>query len=106
MSAKRIAVVTGGNRGIGLEVARQLAAKGLDVVLTSRDDAAGARAAEEIGARSHALDVANAESVAALASSLDALDVLVNNAGVSLDGFDARASSARRSRSTTSAPRR
>jgi NAD(P)-dependent dehydrogenase (short-subunit alcohol dehydrogenase family) len=89
------AVVTGANRGLGLEVARQLARRGMRVVMTSRDRAAGEEAAEslegEVEAR--ALDVADAASVAEFARSLDGpVHALVNNAGASFSGFgfDAR----------------
>lgn len=91
----RTALVTGANRGIGLEVCRQLAHKGLDVVLTARDPALGRAAAEALGAagapvRFEPLDVADPAAVAALAARLAAdgvrVDVLVNNAGVYPDG--------------------
>lgn len=89
---KRVAVVTGGNRGIGLEVCRELAGKGLRVILASRDAEAGKKAAASIGVESHALDVTSAESIAAFAAfaktSLGGIDVLVNNAGATFDGFD------------------
>ncbi len=83
-----MAAVTGGNRGIGREVGRQLAARGYRVVLGARREDDGRQAAEAIGpgARAHALDVSDAGSVAAFARWLDRehgrLDVLVNNAGV------------------------
>jgi NAD(P)-dependent dehydrogenase (short-subunit alcohol dehydrogenase family) len=83
------ALVTGANRGIGFEAARQLADAGLDVVLTSRDPGAGAEAAERLGARYEQLDVADPESVDRCAERLRSagvkIDVLVNNAGVLLD---------------------
>jgi NAD(P)-dependent dehydrogenase (short-subunit alcohol dehydrogenase family) len=86
----RSAVVTGGNRGIGLEVGRQLARDGFEVILGSRDPAKGAEAVELLGAegltaRALALDVADPQSVADFGAELErdheALDVLVNNAG-------------------------
>ncbi len=52
---KRIALVTGANRGIGFEVSRQLAGKGIYVLLTSRDDAKGKAAAQRLSA--NGLDV-------------------------------------------------
>jgi carbonyl reductase 1 len=90
MSERRVAVVTGANRGIGLEIARRLAAARLDVVATSRDPKQGNEAAAEAGARYASLDVTDAASIEALAASLrGGLDVLVNNAGISMQGFDA-----------------
>ena len=81
----RIAVVTGGNRGIGFEVCRQLAAKGLRVILTARDEEKARRAAEEIpGAVPFALDVTDPAGPGKLAAFLEetgGVDVLVNNAG-------------------------
>lgn len=91
---KRLAVVTGGNRGIGYEICRQLARKGLRVLLTSRDAEKG-RAAhsklekEGLDVLHHQLDVADPASVAALGGHIEGefarVDVLVNNAGISVD---------------------
>ncbi len=84
-----IALVTGGNRGIGREVCRQLVARGHTVILTarSRDDAADA--ARPIGADPLQLAVTGAESVAAAGRGVEAryghLDVLVNNAAILYD---------------------
>ena len=89
----RTALVTGGNRGLGLETSRQLIRDGFAVILTARDAAAGEASARAIGAAFRPLDVTDTGSIAALASRLAAdgvrLDVLVNNAAVALDGFDA-----------------
>jgi NAD(P)-dependent dehydrogenase (short-subunit alcohol dehydrogenase family) len=83
-----IAVVTGGNRGIGLEVCRQLAALGYTVVLTARD-LAKARAAAQGQLLACELDVADEESVRAAAdwvrAELGRCDVLVNNAASHYD---------------------
>ena len=93
-----IALVTGANRGIGLEISRQLAASGSHVVMTSRDASAGEEAchalATEGASVSHAeLDVSDLQTIEALMQKVVAghggLDALVNNAGVALDGFDA-----------------
>jgi len=88
----RIAVVTGGNKGIGLEVCRQLAASSVTVVLAARDETRGAAAAEKLreqgvaGVIFHQLDVTDASSIARLAEFLKArfgrLDILVNNAAI------------------------
>jgi NAD(P)-dependent dehydrogenase (short-subunit alcohol dehydrogenase family) len=89
-SEHKVAVVTGANRGIGFEIARQLRAAGMDVVLTARDEEKGERAARELGVKFHVLDVTNQVSVDALALWLALefghLDVLVNNAGILPDG--------------------
>src|SRR5215831_2645574 len=89
--AARVALVTGANRGIGLEVCRQLAQQGLRVVLTGRDagrtrDAAASLSNEGLDVTSAVVDVADAGSVAALQKHVDAafgtVDVLINNAAV------------------------
>ena len=103
MSAEdRIAVVTGGNRGIGREVARQLGQRGFSVILGSRDPVAGERAAADLvgdglAVRAHRLDVTDTGTVEALAWELadryGRLDVLVNNAAIHYDTWQ-RASTA------------
>lgn len=64
------ALVTGGNRGLGLETCRQLAAAGLDVVLTARSTDAAADAAADLGVRAEQLDVSDPDSVTACARRL------------------------------------
>jgi NAD(P)-dependent dehydrogenase (short-subunit alcohol dehydrogenase family) len=90
----RIAIVTGGNRGLGFEVCRHLARKGLFVILTGRDRSKAEPAAEKLRGEgldviAHQLDVTDETSVSALGRFVrwdyGRLDVLVNNAGVSLD---------------------
>jgi NAD(P)-dependent dehydrogenase (short-subunit alcohol dehydrogenase family) len=86
---ERTALVTGGNRGLGFETAKELAAAGLRVVLTSRDPAAGKEAAQLLGVEHVQLDVSSEESVDRCVDELNRrgieVDVLVNNAGVLLD---------------------
>jgi NAD(P)-dependent dehydrogenase (short-subunit alcohol dehydrogenase family) len=86
----KTALVTGANKGIGREVARQLSARGFDVFVGARNAKAGKKAAGEIGAKFLQIDVSQEESVTAaageLASLVDHLDVLVNNAGIIVDG--------------------
>ncbi|MEW6636742.1 MAG: SDR family oxidoreductase [Actinomycetota bacterium] len=88
----RVALVSGGNRGLGFEVCRQLADRGLTVILGARDEERGRRAAEKLGGSvvARQLDVSDDASVDRIASFVDEefgrLDVLVNNAGISNDG--------------------
>jgi NAD(P)-dependent dehydrogenase (short-subunit alcohol dehydrogenase family) len=93
-AAARVALVTGGNRGIGFEICRQLAAQGLAVVLGARDAGQGKAAAKALQEEGlpvdfHRLDVTSCRSiracVAALAERRGRIDVLVNNAGVLID---------------------
>ncbi|MDQ3236344.1 MAG: SDR family oxidoreductase [Actinomycetota bacterium] len=91
MENGRVALVSGGNRGIGLEICRQLAERDITVVMGSRDEEKGRAAAEglEGSVIAHQLDVADAGSVDRMAAFLEdefgRLDVLVNNAGISND---------------------
>ena len=78
-------LITGANKGLGLETARQLVSAGHKVFLGSRDAARGLRAANAVGARPVQLDVTDDASVAAAAEVVAAaggLDVLINNAGI------------------------
>ncbi len=96
MSAKekKVALITGANRGLGLETARQLGLQGITVVLAARDLAKAEAAAttlknEGIDARAVKLDVDNPADYAAVAKAIEkdfgVLDILVNNAGVFKD---------------------
>jgi NAD(P)-dependent dehydrogenase (short-subunit alcohol dehydrogenase family) len=86
---KRLALVTGANQGVGLQVARELAANGFTVLVGSRNFARGEAAAKEIGQGAIALqlDVTDRASIAAAAERIDKefgrLDLLVNNAAIS-----------------------
>src|SRR5947199_3525332 len=91
-------LVTGANKGIGHEVARQLAAKEFHVFVGARNAKAGRKAAEEIAKQTGKatfleIDVSDSESVTNAAREFskiaDHLDVLVNNAGIIVDGDDA-----------------
>ena len=96
---ERVALVSGGNRGIGREVARQLAEQGLKVVIGSRDLGKGEAVAKELGNGVVAtqLDVTDEESIRAAVTFVERkfgrLDVLVNNAGIS-DGWSGTAAEA------------
>lgn len=94
----KTALITGANKGIGREVARQLAAKGFHVFVGARNAKAGCKAADAITKQSGKatfleIDVADNDSVATAAREFsnieDHLDVLVNNAGIIGDGDDA-----------------
>jgi len=75
-------LITGGNKGLGYETARQLIAVGHTVWLGCRDKARGERAAEELGALFVQLDITDDSSVLAAVETVGPLDVLVNNAGI------------------------
>jgi NAD(P)-dependent dehydrogenase (short-subunit alcohol dehydrogenase family) len=98
MAEQQIALVTGGNRGIGLEICRQLAKLGIRVILGSRDAAKGLAVAAELNAarlpvETRELDVASDESIQEcmnwIRRDLGRLDILVNNAGIMVEEGDA-----------------
>ncbi|HEX6629374.1 MAG TPA: SDR family oxidoreductase [Gemmatimonadaceae bacterium] len=98
MAEQRIALVTGGNRGIGLELCRQLGQQRVRVILGSRDLAKGIAAAAELKANGllvepRQLDVANAQSIREcmnwMRREVGRLDILINNAGIMVDDDDA-----------------
>jgi NAD(P)-dependent dehydrogenase (short-subunit alcohol dehydrogenase family) len=91
---KRLALITGANKGIGFEICRQLARKGLRVLLTSRDPRTGVKAQkillqENLDVLFHELDVTVLSSVQALVKYVEkehgGVDALVNNAGIMID---------------------
>jgi NAD(P)-dependent dehydrogenase (short-subunit alcohol dehydrogenase family) len=86
---RRLALVTGANRGIGREVVRQLIEHGFRTILTARDQEQGRAAADELGAEFVQLDVADDASVDRCFRTLEErhgrLDVLVNNAAIDYD---------------------
>ena len=90
---RRVAIVTGGNRGIGYEVCKELSKAGCHVVLTSRNELDGKRAVSELNINNnvvyHRLDVTNKQDIANLCDwilrTFGRLDILINNAGIYLD---------------------
>jgi len=94
MADRKIALVTGANRGLGFEISRQLGQKGMTVLMGARDSEKGEKAAEMLhgeglDTRAIALDVTDSASITsavdAIRSDFGRLDVLVNNAAVLLD---------------------
>lgn len=89
MQSKRIALVTGANQGVGFQVAKELVANGVTVLVGSRNFVCGETAAKEIGqgAIAFQLDVTDRTSIAAAAERIGKefgrLDLLVNNAAIS-----------------------
>jgi NAD(P)-dependent dehydrogenase (short-subunit alcohol dehydrogenase family) len=90
----KVALVTGGNRGIGYELVKQLALKGFKVILTSRDPDTGHEAAQKLQQSNLdvtfvQMDIDNQDSIRKAATTVNErygrLDVLINNAGVYLD---------------------
>ena len=99
----RVALVTGANKGIGLEIARQLAQAGIRVITGAREDSRASAAVDDLAsqglmAQSVRLDLDDAQSITAAAATIAAehgkLDILVNNAGIfdTADGPPATAS--------------
>jgi NAD(P)-dependent dehydrogenase (short-subunit alcohol dehydrogenase family) len=97
MAERRVALVTGANRGIGLEACRQLARLDIRVILGSRDPGKGATAvgelkADGVQAEARVLDVASVQSIREcmtwVRNEIGRLDILVNNAGIMLEDAD------------------
>jgi NAD(P)-dependent dehydrogenase (short-subunit alcohol dehydrogenase family) len=97
----KIALVTGANKGIGLETARQLAKGGIHVILAARDGAKGTAAAqklrgEDLDVEAMTLDVTDPASIAAAVKAVGAkhgrLDILINNAGIGIDDHSKKVS--------------
>jgi NAD(P)-dependent dehydrogenase (short-subunit alcohol dehydrogenase family) len=81
--AGKTALVTGGSRGIGLEIARGFVAAGVDVTISSRKADVLVAAAEELGCRAVTADLSTPAGCRLLADSIsNPLDILINNAGV------------------------
>ncbi|CAJ1398086.1 unnamed protein product [Effrenium voratum] len=88
----RLAVVTGGNKGVGFHTARQLKASGLRVILACRSVELASKAAAELGCEFEILDLGSADSIEAFARQMETkyqqLDVLVNNAAIAFKAAD------------------
>ncbi|WP_438731818.1 SDR family oxidoreductase [Parasphingorhabdus sp. DH2-15] len=80
------AVITGGARGIGLAIARRFLDEGASVILTDKDDDCGTDMANTLGCDYRHLDVADESAWSALERDVPAIDIMVNNAGVT--GFE------------------
>lgn len=98
MAAEKVAFITGGNKGIGLETARQLGKQGIKVVIGARDLAKGKEAVEKlkadgVSADAVRFDITKAADYKEVYNYLDQkfgkLDILVNNAGISREDFQA-----------------
>jgi NAD(P)-dependent dehydrogenase (short-subunit alcohol dehydrogenase family) len=94
---QRVALVTGGNRGIGYAISRSLAQRGITVILGVRDPNKGAKAcsrlqSEDLDANFELLDVTDKDSLKTAVKHIQAqferLDILVNNAGILIDGSE------------------
>ena len=102
MSNAKVALVTGGNRGMGLAVCRELAARDYQVLLGSRELERGIEAAQEIGSERIEpvkLDMTSPADIEAVAqvvgTNFGQLDLLINNAGIFVDGEGGRSTSIR-----------
>lgn len=91
---KKLAVVTGANKGIGFEICRQLALEGVKVILTARDETKGKAACRQLekghlDVQFYQLDVTKPDEIQSLATYIETefgrLDILINNAGIFID---------------------
>ena len=91
---QKIAIVTGGNRGIGFEICRQLARMGIKVILTARDESKGKDAVRKLQYEGldvvfYSLDVTDEQSIKRLAGwverTFNRIDILINNAAINID---------------------
>ncbi|AHM66110.1 short-chain dehydrogenase [Paenibacillus polymyxa] len=92
---RKIAIITGANRGIGFEIAKQLGKHGVTVIMTARKEDQGMAACDKLKQEGldvhfHQLDMTNESSIRKLAYDMreqfEVVDILVNNAGISIDG--------------------
>lgn len=104
----KVVLITGGNKGLGKEIGRQLGAMGYTVILTARDLQSGKKAAAELVAHGYdahtlQLDVTNSAQIAGIVNSIEKtfgkLDILVNNAGIALE-WDGKPTDAEKIRHT------
>ncbi len=86
------ALVTGGSRGIGMAIAKELRNAGADVVISGTNVEALKKTADTLGATYFAADLGNKEHVEGLAKEVGDVDILVNNAGITRDGLFMRQS--------------
>ena len=91
---QKIAIVTGGNRGIGFEICRQLARMGIKVILTARDESKGKDAVRKLQYEGldvvfYSLDITDEQSIKRLAGwverTFNRIDILINNAAINID---------------------
>jgi len=90
--ARRVAVVTGANKGVGFYIAQKLVASGMRVIAACRDEGRGRQAAASLGAEFELLDISSDASIVSFAQSFASkygyLDVLVNNAAIAFKAAD------------------
>jgi 3-oxoacyl-[acyl-carrier protein] reductase len=82
-----VALITGGNRGIGRAIAEKLKADGADIIIHGSNPQTVEHTAAELGARGIVADLFDPESIAKIAHQAGPVDILVNNAGITRDGL-------------------